>query len=96
MSGRRSSNVEGGPRGFGRLALFGQNLTSWDGARILSEEDAQEIFLLLDLLFQSRDFCARGKNQLFRLAHVQQRGRAAIRKNLRQPQRFLPRIECAF
>ena len=37
---------------------------------ILAEENAEQVFLLPDLLFQSRHFSACGKNQLLGLAHV--------------------------
>jgi len=39
-------------------------------SRLLSEQKAQSIFLLLKLLFDLRDLCGRGVLELFRFSQV--------------------------
>jgi hypothetical protein len=58
-------------RDFGGLVLLGERLTSRDITGILTEENADKVFLLLNLLFQSGDFCTRREDQLLGLAHVE-------------------------
>ena len=50
--------------------------------RILSQQDADEILLLLDPAFEVGDGSASGKYQLLSLAHIKHGGGAVIRKHL--------------
>ena len=62
--------------------------------RILSEQEAERIFLLLNLLLQLRQFRGCGVEQLLGLAHIRERNGAATLQRLRQVDRILPGLQC--
>ena len=80
-------------RNLRRMWLVDERPPSSDAFGISSDEDADEVFLLFDPPFEIRDRGPRAEHELFGLPHVEHGGGAAVRKELRQAQRVLPRRE---
>ena len=68
--------------------------SSNDALGVCSHEDADEVFLLFDPLFQIGDRGAGAEYELFSLSHVEHGCGAAVRKNLCQAQRVSSGGEC--
>ena len=60
-----------------------------DRVGVLTDQDADQVFLLDDLLLEGRNFSGGRENQLFGLAHIEHRCGAPIGKHVCEPQRFL-------
>ena len=65
--------------------LVDKRPTTNDALRVPSDEDADEVFLLLDPLFKVWDRGACAKHELFGLSHIQHGRGAAVREELCQP-----------
>src|ERR1700756_495922 len=77
-----------------KMRLFGQLHSTRNGARIVTQQRANEIFFLLDLPLQIRDGFSGNGNQLFRLAHIQHRAGSAVGQCASKLERFLARNKC--
>src|SRR5438445_5385276 len=68
----------GKPRwNFKRMSLLSEFVSAGNIVRVLSKQDADQVLLLRDHLLQSRNFRSGGKDQLFRLTHVEHGSRTA-------------------
>ena len=74
--------------------LIDQLPSASDTLRILSQKNADEVFLLLDLSFKVWDRGGRGIYQLLSLSYIEHGGGTAIGQDLSQLQRTLSRSEC--
>src|SRR5712692_2350465 len=77
------------------MRLFCELLSAGNRIWVFSEQDADEIFLLLDLLLEGGNLCACREDQLFRLTHVEHGSGTAVSQEAGQPERFLARRESA-
>ena len=77
------------------MRLFGEPEAAPDRPRVVAEEQADEVLLLRDLPLERRDLTGGAVDELFGLAHVDERRRAALLPHLGEAQRFLPRRERA-
>lgn len=69
-------------RNFRRVRLLGEPQATSDGSRIVSEKNADEIFLLLNAAFKVGDFFTVGVDELFGLERTEVRrsdSRRAVR-----------------
>ena len=71
------------------MRLFRQFQSSRNCPWIVSEKNAEGIFLLLNLPFEIGDLGGRGVDQLFRLPHVEQTVKPVFLQRVGQLQRFL-------
>ena len=72
------------------MRLGGQFQSARYIAGIFAEQDADQIFLLLRFVFRCwRNGGGRGVDELFGLAHIEQRSAAVVGQQLREPQRIL-------
>src|SRR5258708_40232108 len=77
------------------MRLFCKLLSAGNHMGVFSEQDADEVFLLLDLLLQGGDLCACRVDQLFCLTHIEHGSRTAVSQEAREPEGFLARRESA-
>ena len=77
------------------MRLFGQLQSPRNCPRIVSEKDAESIFLLLNLPFEIGNLRGGGINQLLRLPHVEQSVKAVFFQRAGQLQRFFSRRQGA-
>ena len=78
------------------MRLVGQLAPTLDRARISSQQNIDQIFVLFDLAFHVGDRFRCGVNQLFRLPHIDQRRRSILLQRLFQLQRILARGQSLF
>src|SRR5581483_8266766 len=78
-------------RNFRRRGLFGQRLPARYGVRILANEGGDEILLQADLTLRVGYGFGRSLHKLLGLAHIQQRGGAAVGQRFGQLERFAAR-----
>src|SRR5271165_6061104 len=70
------------------MRLLDQRQAARDGARVVPQQNADVVFLLLNTTFEIWNTFSRGGNQLLRLALVQHVGRATADQGLGQLQRL--------
>src|SRR5216684_171564 len=77
------------------MRLFCELLSAGNRIGVFSEQDADEVFLLLNLLLESGNLCACRENQLLRLTHIEHGSGTAVSQEAGEPERFLARRESA-
>src|SRR5260370_20330632 len=77
------------------MRLFCELLSAGNRIGVFPEQDADEIFLLLNLLFEGGNLCACREDQLFRLTHIEHGSGTAVSQEAGEPERFLARRESA-
>src|SRR5260370_42527278 len=77
------------------MRLFCELLPAGTRIGVFSEQDADEVFLLLNLLPESGNLCACRENQLLRLTHIEHGSGTAVSQEAGEPERFLARRESA-
>src|SRR2546429_2756396 len=77
------------------MRLFCKPLSARSHMGVFSEENAYEVFLLLDLLPRGGSLCPCREDQLFRLTHIEHGSGTAVSQEAGEAERFLERRESA-